>query len=99
MQATNWAAHKLPSGKPFSDVFAGTIGWLKHENYIVSFGSLPTEGVLLTEKGLAALNAVPKGLSATLGSSLVQATSETGRKDWSPVGDMIGGFAKSMGGS
>jgi hypothetical protein len=69
-----WGDHKLPSGKAFADVFAGTLGWLKHENYIASFGVHPAERVMLTGKGLAALNATPDGLSATVGSSLVTAT-------------------------
>jgi hypothetical protein len=94
----NWAGHKLPSGKAFSEVFAGTIGWLKHENYIAAFGALPTESVMLTEKGLAALN-IPRGLASTVGSSLVEAAGQPGR-DWSGIGDLvggvIGGFTKSI---
>jgi hypothetical protein len=52
-----------------------------------------------SEKGLGALNAIPKGQSATVGSSLVTATSE-GTRDWPKIGDLvgvaIGGFTKSM---
>jgi hypothetical protein len=99
VEGNKWGAHKLPSGKSFADVFAGTLGWLKHENYIVSFGGHPAERVMLTEKGLGALNAIPEGLSATVGSSLVTATSE-GTRDLSKIGDLvgglIGGFTKSI---
>jgi hypothetical protein len=58
--------------------------------------------VTLTQKGLAALNAVPEGLSATVGSSLVKATSGAGQ-NYSGIGDLIGGviggFTKSISGS
>jgi hypothetical protein len=50
VQGSNWGAHQLPSGKNFSEVFAGTLGWLRHENYIASFGAHPAERVMLTEK-------------------------------------------------
>jgi hypothetical protein len=50
------------------------LGWLRHENYIVSFGAHPAERVMLTEKGQGALNAIAKGLSATVGSLLVTTT-------------------------
>jgi hypothetical protein len=102
VQGNAWGDHKLPSGKSFADMFAGTLGWLKHENYIASFGPHPAERVMLTEKGLAALNAIPQGLSATVGTSLVQATSGSNR-NWSGIGDLvggvIGGFTKSVSGS
>jgi hypothetical protein len=99
VQGNNWGVHKLPSGNSFADVFAGTLGWLKHENYIASFGAHPAERVMLTEKGLAALNSAPKGLSATLGSSLVRATAEA-RPNWSAIGELagsaLGSFTKSI---
>lgn len=102
VQGNAWGDHKLPSGKSFSDVYAGTLGWLRHENYIASFGGHSAEYVVLTEKGLAALNAVPRGLSTSIGSSLVEASREAGQ-NWSGVGDliggMIGGLTKSIGGS
>jgi hypothetical protein len=66
-----------------------------------SVGGTPIENVILTDKGLAALNAIPQGLSGTtIGSSLVTAN-ETGRS-WTGVGElvggMIGGFTKSISG-
>jgi hypothetical protein len=58
---------------------------------------------MLTEKGMAALNAVPRGLSTTIGTSLVQAVTGESPKNWSGVGDLVGGFfgglTKSMSGS
>jgi hypothetical protein len=84
-------------------MLAHTIGWLNHQGYIASFGSSfglhPAASVMLTDKGLAALNAIPQGLSATVGSSLVKAASEAG-SNWSGIGDLVGGvlggFTKSI---
>ena len=94
--------HQLPSGKTVGEQIANTLGWLNHQGYTFAAGGHPAEHVILTEKGLVALNAVPQGLSVTVGSSLVSAASET-RRDWSALGDVIGGFfggyTKSMGGS
>jgi len=44
----------------------------------------------VSEKGLAALSAIPEGLSATVGSSLVKASVEAG-PNWSGIGDLVGG--------
>src|SRR5262245_57683524 len=74
VEGSDWGGHQLPSGKSFDEVLSGTIGWLKHQGYTASFGDHPSQRVMLTEKGSAALNAVPQGLSATVGSSLVSAT-------------------------
>jgi hypothetical protein len=59
--------HQLPSGKTVGQQIANTLGWLNHEGYTFAAGGHPSEQVILTEKGLAALNAVPKGLSVTVG--------------------------------
>ena len=80
----------LPSGRELSKVIGYTVGWLAQENYIRSTGFSPFERVTLTQKGLAALNAVPQGLTATVGSSLVKATSDAER-NWSGIGDLVGG--------
>jgi hypothetical protein len=99
VQGSDWTAHRLPSGKNFSEVLAHTIGWLKHQGYIASFGLHPATGVMLTDKGLAALSTTPQGLSATVGSSLVKAAGEAG-SNWSVIGDLLGGifggFTKSI---
>jgi hypothetical protein len=88
----------LQSGRPFAEVFAHSLNWLSNEGYIRSAGALAYEQVTLTTKGLAALNAVPQGLSATIGSTLATNASAG---NWSGVGDliggMIGGFTKSIG--
>ncbi|WP_316226230.1 hypothetical protein [Bradyrhizobium sp. SZCCHNS3052] len=98
-QGTDWS-HQLPSGKTVSDQIAYTIGWLNNQGYTVAFGAHPAERATLSEKGLVALNAVPQGLSVTIGTSLVSAASEA-RRDWSSVGDFVGGlfggFSKSIG--
>ena len=83
-----------------AEQIANTLGWLNHQGYTFASGGHPAERVTLTEKGLAALNAVPQGLSVTVGSSVVNAT--TAAPNWSSVGDLvggvIGGFTKSMSG-
>ena len=99
VSSSNWGNHVMPSGKNFSDLLGSTIGWLKSQNYIQSYGGTPIENVILTDKGLAALNAVPEGLGGiTVGSSLVKATSGSG--NWANIGDliggMIGGYSKSL---
>lgn len=88
----SWASHKLASGRSFSDVLAHTISWLSSEGYIASSGAHPAERVYLTTKGLAALSAVPEGLSATVGTALIKVQKEGDRRDWSKVGDLIGGL-------
>ena len=68
-----WETHILPSGRPFSEVLTNSLNWLTEEGYIRSRGPGSYEEVALTQKALAALNAVPQGLSASVGSSLVMA--------------------------
>jgi hypothetical protein len=92
----------LPSGRKFDDVVRHSVGWLADEGYIRAGGLTPYDGVILTQKGLAALNAVPQGLSASVGTSLVMATGGSGQ-NWSGMGDLvggiIGGFTKTITGS
>jgi hypothetical protein len=87
-----WSTHKLPSGRTFNEVLSYTIGWLGLQKYILASGSHPAERVVLTDKGLAALNAVPQGLAATVGTALIEAKSEPNRRDWSQLGDLVGGI-------
>lgn len=88
----------LQSGRPFTDVFVHSLAWLSNEGYVRSAGPLPYENVTLTTKGLATLNAVPQGLSTTIGSTLATTVSAN---DWSGVGGLIGGIiggvTKTMG--
>ena len=79
----------LQSGRPFAEVFAHSLNWLSNEGYVRSAGNLPHEQVILTKQGLAALNAVPDGLSATIGSTLAT-TASAG--NLSRVGDLVGGI-------
>lgn len=96
------SADALPSGRPFDEMLVHSMNWLSMEGYVRSAGLTPYEQLTLTQKGLAALNAVPQGLSVTVGTSLVQATSGSER-NWSGIGDLvggvIGGFTKSVSGS
>jgi hypothetical protein len=100
----DWSNYKLPSGRSFSDVLGFTIGWLAAEEYIRSFGAHPSQNVMLTTKGLAAMNAVPSELTEPLGTELRKAVEEGSKStlDLSRVGDLIGGFfgglTKSIGG-
>src|ERR1700687_815043 len=69
---SDWATHTLPSGLSFAHMWAYTIGWLNAEGFIRSSGGHPAERVWLTHKGLAALNAVPSGLTQTVGAAIVE---------------------------
>ena len=73
------------------------------QNYILAAGSHPAERVTLSDKGLAALNAMPSGLGGTVGAQLVKTKSESGRRDWSQFGELVGGVlagaAKGFAGS
>jgi hypothetical protein len=77
---------------------AHTCAWLANQRYTISAGSHPFERLPLTDKGLAALNAVPSNLQVTRGTSLVVARDS---RDLTSIGDLIGGifggFTKSMG--
>jgi hypothetical protein len=65
-----------------------TIAWLVSQNYIVPGGPLTAERLTLTDKGLAALSAMPLGLGGTAGQELVKHD----KGDWSSIGDLIGGI-------
>jgi hypothetical protein len=51
----------------FSEMLAYTIAWLSAQNYTLASGAHPAERVTLTDKGLAALNRMPQGLTGTVG--------------------------------
>ena len=67
-----------------------TNGWLLDEGYTRSRGSHPAEKAGLTEKGLAAMKAVPAGLTDSLGTELQKAT-EHGGLNTGSIGDLVGG--------
>ena len=89
----------LPSGRTFNDVFAHTMAWLLTEGYTDSRGASPRQRVVLATKGLQAMNAVPSGLTNTVGEEIVQKTT-AGKVDVSWIGELIGstigGWAKTM---
>jgi hypothetical protein len=101
--AGDWSWHKLPSGRSFNEMLSYTIGWLNAEDFIKAYGGHPAANVLLTTKGLTAMNAVPSGLKDSLGTELRKAVeqSSTSNYNFSNIGDLIGGifggFTKSIG--
>jgi hypothetical protein len=86
----NEGAHKLPSGRSFGEIMIYTTLWLLDEGYTRTRGSSPAEKVVLTEKGLAAMKAVPAGLKDSLGTELRKAT-EHGTFNLGSIGEMVGG--------
>jgi hypothetical protein len=97
-----WPTYAMPSGRTFYDLLSNTIGWLQLEGYTKYFGDYPAENVILTTKGLQAMNAVPSPLKERVGVELQRAAGgSSGTHDWSRIGDLIGGifggYTKSMG--
>jgi hypothetical protein len=95
-----WAEHKLPSGRSFDDMLRSTILWLHDAGFIIASGA-SNQRMDFTEKGLAAMNAMPETLKQPLGSELAQAAERGGGELWR-IGDLIGGifggYTKSVGG-
>ena len=96
----NWPTHVLKSGLTLNDMIAHTIGWLNREGFINANGSHPAERVVLTTKGLTAMNVTPAELKHSIGTELKQVAGKGGSANLSAVGDLIGGFfggfAKSL---
>jgi hypothetical protein len=96
-----------PSSKDVQ-MFIGLVRWLRDEGYL-RYKSANMGGgyamVVLSEKGLRTLNAVPSGIvgTGTFGEKIVEASKEVS-KDASKkiladlVGQMIGGAIKSLSG-
>jgi hypothetical protein len=97
----NWNSYVLASGRSAQAVISLTVGWLASEGYTKFFGDHPADRVMLTTRGLAAMNAMPSGLGQTVGTALVRAT-QGDAFDRSKIGDLIGGviagIAKQIGG-
>jgi hypothetical protein len=98
--AENWAAHVLPSGRPFGPFSAETIGWLNNQDYIKAHGLHIASRVILTDKGFRSLNAAPVQLNGPVGTKLTEEARKGPFADLSAIGDLIGGlfggFTKSM---
>jgi hypothetical protein len=96
---TDWGHHMLPSGRNFNETLNGTIYWLNKQGYTTGRGPGPSVGMVLTTKGLIAMNAVPSELKQSVGAELTKAV-EKGSPNLSAVGDLIGGifggFSKSV---
>jgi hypothetical protein len=97
---------QMPSGLLFKEAFASTMDWLINEGFVRYSGAHPG-AVVLTTKGMAALNVVPPSLNRPLGSELAEATkqasTEGGKTRISQMmgdfwGSFIGSFTKSVSG-
>jgi hypothetical protein len=98
---------QMPSGLLFKEAFASTMDWLISEDFIRALGPLRSDGIVLTTKGMAAMNIVPPSLSRPLGSELAdaskQASTEGGKTRISQMmgdfwGSLLGSFTKSISG-
>jgi hypothetical protein len=88
----DWGNFVLPSGRSFAAMLNTTIGWLKANEYTMASGADPSKSVILTTKGLRAMNSVPSPLRETVGTELREATeTHSGAFDLSRIGDLIGG--------
>jgi len=97
----------LPSGRSFSQILVFTLSWLQDEGYIsplnvATYASW--QKLVLSEKGLRALNAVPPSLGEPVGSHLRNLSDQPSEgpsrvsQIADAVGSFIGGFTKSMSG-
>jgi len=100
--------HGMSSGMIFKQVFAQTLKWLMDEGFVRGDGIPALDGVVLTAKGMAAMNVVPPSLSRPLGSELAdatgQASTEGGKRKIAELmgdffGSLMGSFTKSISGS
>jgi hypothetical protein len=91
---------EMPSGWTFNKVFVSTLDWLIAEGFVRPSGPLNIDGVVLTTKGMAAMNAVPPSLSRPLGSELAEATKEASTEEGKTrISQMMGDFWGSFIGS
>jgi hypothetical protein len=92
VEGKDWGAHMLPSGRSFSEVLASTLAWLAVEDFIHASGAHCAEHLTLTEKGLAAMKAVPSGLRHSVGAELAEKAEKGWRSDYGAMGDLVGGI-------
>jgi hypothetical protein len=97
----------MASACPFDKVFASTLDWLIDEGFVRRIGPLSMDGVVLTTKGMAAMNVVPPTLSRPFGTELAdateQASTEGGKTKLIQMmgdfwGSFVGSFTKSISG-
>jgi hypothetical protein len=97
----------LPSGKSFSQIVTFTLSWLQDEGYISRLNAAvygPWQKLVLSEKGLRALNAAPASLGEPVGSHLRNLSDQLSEgpsrvsQIADAVGSIIGGFTKSISG-
>jgi hypothetical protein len=97
----------LPSGRSFSQIVTFTLSWLQDEGYISRLNAAvygPWQKLVLSEKGLRALNAAPASLGEPVGSHLRNLSDQLSEgpsrvsQIADAVGSFIGGFTKSISG-
>jgi hypothetical protein len=92
-------SHRLPSGRPFSEILAYTLSWLQDEKFINGSGPehASWQKLVLSQKGLAAMNAVPAEITESYGSKLATASGESSAasKVAEVMGSFFGSFTKS----
>jgi hypothetical protein len=66
----------MSSERPFDHLLSHTVQWLTNEDFIRSLHPIPLARLVLTAKGMAAMNVVPPSLSRPLGSELAEATEQ-----------------------
>jgi hypothetical protein len=97
----------LPSRRSFSQILAFTLSWLQDEDYINGSnhpGHASWQKLVLSEKGLRALNATPASLGEPVGSHLRNLSDQPSEGPFrvsqiaDAVGSFIGGFTKSISG-
>jgi hypothetical protein len=91
---------KLKSGRSFGEMYGSTLLWLVDENFVLAPGNRQGQGgmgpnLVLSNKGLTALNTVRPGFKQSLGSELAEGSSSG---DTARVADVMGYLGSFAGG-
>jgi hypothetical protein len=72
-----------------------TLTWLARNDYTkITDLNNPWRQITLSDKGLAAMNAIPSGLKQTVGTTIVNAVD--GAPGLSGIGELVGGFTGAL---
>jgi hypothetical protein len=90
----------MSSERPFDHLLSHTVQWLTNEDFIRSLHPIPLARLVLTAKGMAAMNVVPPSLSRPLGSELAEATEQASTEGGKrKIAELMGNFFGSAIGS